>query len=420
MGKIAVSVAFAVALSTAVSCWTSSVLAQAGGYAYAGSREAVLRLVDLVPRPWRSGPRPIPPIGYVDLEAVVRTAVPGATMATLSPDQISAALARISIGPRSYLDRLPDDAERMPEMIGIGVGDVHRVLEFGGEAAVPWGVMLGLAPQQDHGPAIASALDGRDFERRTIDGVPLWHRRDYSRGDRRSRDPSDPFGNDLGRAARIAYLDGVLVGSPYWQVAEGMVAAANGGPAVTRDAGIEAAVYAVTDPTLEGALLQLQVLDHWDPRLLPAPQAAARGAFQPLVSNRDLMAGERPVYWSTALADRSTGDRDEVLVALIYQGARSAETAAAVLGERFRTFELPGMPGAWTTLLADLNATISSEVVRVGNHGHYRAALVRISHPTQATADEDGGVNQPGAVFRFLVDALAQNALTPLMSEPSR
>ena len=401
--------------------------AQESGVAYAGSREAAFHLLNLVPHPRGHDPRPIPSISYVDLEAIVNLAYADATheasISTLDRDELLTALERVSIGPQNYVELIPDFADQIPETLGVHIGDIHRVLEFGSETTTPWGIMLDLAPGNDHAPTIAAALDARHFKQRDINGVTVWYRRDFGEITTRPRDPGDPFRNGMGREGRVAYLDGVLVSSPYWSVTEGMVAATDDGRSVMREAAVRAAVAAVTDPTLEGVLLQLHLLDRWD--ALPASDRLAEmeNDVWTGAETADHPAEAPPMFWHVAIADRSTGDHDEVLIALAYRGRQPAEVAAAALAERFLVFAPPEMPNVWTDLLTELNATVSPDVFhyRDGGRGsNYSIALVRISYPSPTATNTAEHTNRirDGAVFSFLISELERNALTPLVLDP--
>ena len=397
--------------------WVPPVSAQengAGDPGFAGSREAVMHLLALVPHT-RTTLRPV--VSYADLEAVARTAFgdtrPESSLATLTPEETLAALDRVSVGPRSYLDLLPHLVERMPETLGVGVGDVHRVLEFG--RGRPSGMMLGLDPARDYATEVATALEGRYFDWHDIEGRTVWYRwPDEPPTNRDARDPSNPFGGDLGRPARIAHLEGTLVGSPRWLIAEGLITAAIDGRSMTDLPIVEAAVAAVTDPAHDGSLLQLYLLEPLDALPVPGEDALRYFLGQTDITVTEQLAGTLPLYSYVALADRSAGDRDEVLIALSYMGTRNAEMGAAVLAERLRDFEPPGLEGVWTGLLNDLDARITFDVVRPIDSS-VNVALVRISHPTSATAlaAGDDGDTRPGAVFRFLIKSLVRRELTP-------
>ena len=364
----------------------------------ASDREAVMNLLALVPHR-NSGPIATPQVHYVNVEALVQqtyaTTVPEATIAALEPDEILAIFERVSSEPRIYFDLLPSLVERMPESLGVGVTDVHRILAFGRRH--PSGMMLSLDPNRDFRSAIAAALEARHFDWRDVDGVTVWYRGEDGDVSPRSRD--------------LAYLHGALVGSDRWSVIERIIATGDEGRSLADEPVVQAIVAAVTDPALHGSLLQLRLLSSADARH-GLDRVAPVVHLAPTISSVRVEQPPEtlPPYLYVALADRSSGDQDEVLIALLYVSARNAELAASVLADRLADFEPAGSDRDWRGLLERLNATISSDVVRAGD-GPLVAALVRVSYRVPPTTDGIAAGNgvPRGAVFRFLTDALSAN-----------
>lgn len=385
---------------------------------YVGSNQALIDLLSAVPShlPERTA---VLPVSYVDFDAIVGAAyartVPGASLATVGFDDLIPAMMRVTAGPPTYLHNLIVIHDDMPGLLGIDVGDVRRALHFG--MPPPWGMILGLDPATVDDRAIRTALDGRDFQRREVAGVTVWHRLDDGQIDIRNRNPGDPFGGYLGQSARIALLGPRLAGSPFWAIAEAMVAAAGDGPSLADDPDARAIADAVADP--DGSLLQLYLID-------PADTMAVPDAFAELVASGEaesldsLVAesamGPLPPYRMVGLADRFAGDRDEALIVLTYDDAETAEAAAAILADRLDGFRPASQPDAWVRRREDLAAVIAPSVVDPGDGGP-AAAVVRVTYRAAFPSDEAVGGIRPtgGLIFRFLVEAWMRRELAPLM-----
>ena len=386
---------------------------------YAGSRQAVMDLLALVPDTpaGRSG---APLISYVDIEATIEAAyadvMPDLRFATLAFDDMFPGMLRINSGPHTYLQYLPMVGGEMPDLLGIEIQDVRRGLEFGQPPA--WGTILGLDPAGDHAEAIAAALNARDFERRQIGDVTVWHRLEDGEMDIVNRNPGDPFGGHLGQSARIAMLPPALVGSPVWPVAEGMAAAAGEGRSLSDDPVVAAAIEAVTAPATDGALLQVQLINVDDAVAAATPMIDLIQDGQVGDPGTELPpgpAGTLPPYLMVAIADVFAVDRDEAIVALVYPERDAAEAAAGVLADRFHAFRPASSPDAWSNRLDNVGGSITSDVVETGG-GRFAVALTRISSPAVFPTDEhDGGMPAHGGMmFRFLVQAFLRGELTPL------
>ena len=394
---------------------------------YAGSRDAVLELLSFVPDTpavWDGAPV----ISYLDMAAMVDAAyaglVPDSAMGALPADDALRAMFRAQAGPQRYMQHLYLIADEMPALLGIGMAEVHRGLDYGTPPRN--GMVLGLDPAADRSAAVAAALEGRGFALREVSGVPVWHRWDDSEMRLDERNPADPFGGDLGQAARIVVTPGALAGSPLWSVTEAAAAAIAGEtPALTGNPAVWTAVGAVTapagdlsqDPGDGGRLLQMMLLNPRDtmavpPNLLEMLESGVPAEDAAPVYGPDLAL---PPYLLVALADRRVGNRDQAVVALVYPDAGQAEAAAGRLSKRLFTFAPASAPEAWSNLLADRDAEITSGVVTDADSG-LAAAVVRISALAVTPAEDPDEWNRlGGSEFRFLVNAVYRRELTPLM-----
>ncbi len=386
---------------------------------YAGSRQAVMDLLALVPDT-PMGRDGVPLVSYVDIEATIEAsyadAMPGLRFASLSFDDMFPGFMRIRSGPQNYMQYLPVIKDEISGLLGIDVQDVRRGLEFG--QPPEWGTILGLDPAGDHAPAITAALNARDFQQRQIGDVTVWHRLDDLEMDIINRNPGDPFGGHLGQSARIAVLPPALIGSPVWPVAEGVVAAAGDARSLADDPVIAAAVEAITPPATEGALLQFQLFNVDDAAFAAMPVIDLIQDGQVIDPGTELPegpAGTLPPYLMVAIADVFAGDRDEAIVALVYLDRGAAEAAAEVLADRFNAFRPASAPDAWANRLEAVGGTIAADVVEAGD-GRFAVALTRISSPAVFPTDEQDGLlpAHGGMMFQFLIDALLRRDLTPL------
>ena len=394
----------------------------AAGEGYAGGYDAAMDLLALVPDS-PIGRQGTPLVSYIDFDAMVGAAYADpmatgavASLATLNFEEQVSAFRRAAAGPPEDLQLLSVIEAEMPSLLGIGVSDVHRALVFGTPPQT--GTVFGLDPQQDYSAAIAAALDARAFEQRDVVGTTVWHRLSDGAMDLTNRTPGDPFGGHMGLAARIAHIDSALVNSAMWPVTLSMVAAAGDVRALAEDPTVAATVAAIADPALDGVLLQFVLLNAADTMAVPgdparllldgaAPEA---GAAAP-----QGQADALPPYLLVALADRSTGNRDETLVALTYPDEATAEMAATVLADRLRSFAPASAPEAWIDHLAALDATVEP-VVFTGEAGGPAVALARISYPALLRMDEagDDDVGPGDWTFAWLINTLYRRELSVL------
>ncbi len=391
---------------------------------YAGSRQAVMDLLALVPDT-PQGREGIPLISYVDLEAMIEASyfdsMPDAEFEASSFEDMFPGILRVISGPTNYLQYLPVIGGEMRDLLGIEIQDIRRALEFGQPPT--WGSVFGLDPAADHAASIAAALDARDFARRQIGDVTVWHRLEDLEMDIVNRNPADPFGGHLGQSARIAMLPPALVGSPVWSTAEAMVAAAGDRRSLADDPVISAAVEAISAPVTEGALLQFHLINAadlataFDPVGQLIEEAVEGGELPDLETLQPEPPDEAlPPYLMVAIADVFHEGRDEAIVALVYPDRAVAETAAGVLARRFEGFEPASGAAAWTRRLESLDATLAPDVVSVAD-GRLAVAMLRVSYPTVFPSDAEDTPLPPhgGMIFRFLIQAYQRAELTPLV-----
>jgi hypothetical protein len=308
------------------------------------------------------------------------------------------AMMRVTSGPNelvSYFQRYVTD---MPKLVGFDWFDIDRALEFG----VPPRLGMILGGRFDSA-AIGKALSAREFEEMDVDGVPVWYRYEDAQLNLKAREPGDPFGGNLGVAARIAVMPGFIANSRYWDLTKQMVAAHK----QTQKSLAEAADYrslaqAITDPkTYNGMLVQAQFLP------VNAVEQAESTARMP--NPPDLAQyGELPPYTLAVLADRQEGASQVLLIAVAYPDAETAQRASVELHKRVSGFDIGKMYEEWKVTVDDPHVYTSE--------GSQYVAVVSLRYPLPPTADAGSKdpAPQAGIVFRRWINALYQRQFYPL------
>lgn len=286
-------------------------------------------------------------------------------------------LMRLAAGPEA-LSYVFASAGKMAAAVGFEwLLDVDRSLEFGD----PPGVGLLLGGEFDT-EAIGAALQARDFSQADVSGVTVWHRFDDLAISVADRDPADPFGGNLGAAARIALLPDMLANARSWPLINGIIGAAQGDlPSLADDPAYRALAGAITAP--DGLLIQ--ALFFGGEALQVAGDPAQLGLAMPAA---DL--GPLPPYALAILADRQEGNDQVHLIGLVYADAPTAQAAADVLAGRIADFRLSTRPDI--VLAEDFGATVSASVVESEADG-LAVALVEVRYPLPAERTDAGGAS---------------------------
>ncbi len=395
--------------------------AEPGGPDYAGSQAALFDLMAFVPN-HAVARDAAPMLSYADYDAIVAAAyhkvLPDADFGVLPVDDAIMGLMRTNTGAAQYTQNVFAARDEMADAMGFGPADVRRSLEFGQPPAM--GMVLGLDPDTGFEDAIDAALSARDFGRRMIHGVPVWHHLEDMEFDRYNINRADPFGGNIGRSERIALFLSALAGAPAWELVEAMVGAAIGkDPAILDDETVCAVAAAMTDPSLPGELLQFMIVNPADV-MTASPDIQISGDADDIslqIEEHMAQPGELPPYLLAAFADRFTGDSDEAVIALAYRNADTAAAAAEVLAERMAGFQPMTVLDAWAEMMEMFNAEIGYEVIAPMEDGP-AVALVRIVTDPQFPTDdtEDGLRRHGGRAFHMLVRSLYSRELTPLVA----
>jgi len=341
-------------------------------------------------------------VRYVDFQALymsegideLRQTADPAALAKAVP--LGAMMARLVAGPEA-LTSVFATAAQMPDVVGFGwFADVNRSLEYGS----PPQTALILAGTFDP-DAIAAALSARGFEQAERGGVPVWHRLEDAQIDMTAREIADPFGGNLGSAARIAVLPGHLANSRYWALTEAIIAAAQDEQESLADnADYRALAEAITAP--DGLLIQALFFLPEDIGAVPGLDEAITAGYGPLAP-----------YTLAALADRQEGSDQVHLIGLVYADAAQAQAAADEVATRIRTFGQPRAPG--DVLVERFGAELTASVVESDSAGN-AVALVEVRYPLPENRT-DPQTNQfitGGLMYRTWANAIMQRAFPVL------
>jgi hypothetical protein len=252
---------------------------------------------------------------------------------------------------------------------------------------------------------IGAALTGRKFEKNDVEGVTVWSRFEDAKMQVTAREPGDPFGGDLGMAARIAVLPGYLANSRYWAITKAIIAASKQEQKSLADApDYRALADAITDlQTYQGTLLQALF---FPVHTLQTGKFEVRGLENP----PDLSQyAELPAYTLAALADRQEGAAQVHLVALLYPDADTAQRAAAELQKRIAGFDITGV-------YTKLGVMVDQAHVYKAPSGMAVAVVsVRYSLPSTTPDPETKRYTQPGLIFHLWVNAIYRRQFLPMV-----
>lgn len=306
-------------------------------------------------------------------------------------------LSRVVVGPEA-LQSVFATADRMPQVVGFEwVADVNRALEYG----APPETALILAGTFDES-AVAAALEDRGFEQAERSGVTIWHRLEDAEVNLQAREIADPFGGNLGMAARIAILPGHLANSRYWAMIEDIAATAQhekGSMAENADYRALAEVVTASDGWLIQAMFFLpEDIGRW-----PALDSDPTASYGPLMP-----------YTLAVMADRQEGNDQVHVIGLVYADTAQAQAAADEVAARISAFSLPQQPGE--VLVERFGAQVTASVYESEDAGN-AVAVVTVRYPLPAERI-DPGTNQfiaAGRLYRAWMQAINQRAFSPLV-----
>lgn len=385
-------------------------LALIPGYGVLAQHEAsispLLSLLGDVPQSARVAAGGGATVRYVDYAAlyaaedIASLRANGDLDALLHDVPLGAIFMRIVAGPEALAHVFGSTGD-MAAVVGFEwLLDVDRSLEFGDPPHT--GLLLGGAfdPQ-----AIGAALQARDFDQTSVDGVTVWHRFDDLTVSIADRNTADPFGGHLGAAARIAVWPDMLANARSWPLINAIISAVRGEqPSLADDPAYRALAEAIT--AADGLLIQALFFPGEVLQLTGDPASA--GGAQPTPD-----IGPLPPYELAVLADRQEGNEQVHLIGLTYADAPTAQVAAEVLAARLSDFRLSTRPDE--VLVEQFGAAVTSVVFDAADDGPAVALVeVRYPLPTERTDPETGRFVSGGRLYGLWVQAIMRREFTPL------
>jgi hypothetical protein len=262
--------------------------------------------------------------------------------------------------------------------------------------------------------AIGSALSAREFEQTEVNGLPVWHRFEDAAINVMEREMADPFGGDLGSAARIAILPGYLANSRYWNMTEAITATFQGSQdALADNPNYRALAEAITEQ--DGLLIQAMFFNLADVGMVAGdPLAIMEGE-----AGDDPAEGYGPLmpFALAVLADRQEGQDQVHLIGLVYPDHASAEAAAQELARRISVFGFPQRPDE--VIVEQFGAQVTASVYDSPDTNNAVAVVeVRYPLPEERINPDTGQFITVGQMYRFWVQAIMQRAFSPLWVMP--
>jgi hypothetical protein len=348
-------------------------------------------------------------ISYADYRALVQTSgidIPaaGTQFSALSSDaqaQYFRVFQRLSAGMQ--LDYLKTYLEGMQKSVGFDWFSVGRALVYGTPPRLA--TILG---GQFNADDVGQALKARNFESTTVDGVTIWSRFEDGKVNIKDIDRTDPFGGELGAAARIALLPGYIANSRFTDETNAIVSAFNKkSPSLAQSEDYRVLTQAITDPNkYTGSLIQAQFAE---PALFEGAKLPANGT---LPTPPDL-SGELPAYTLAVLADRQEGDTQVNLIAVVYADVATAQKGADELYKRIAGFNLRNMYTTW-------QVAVDQPYVYQDDKGR-AVAVVSVHYPLPKPPDANGSngpASTAGNVYRNWLLSIFRREFYPLALKP--
>jgi hypothetical protein len=341
---------------------------------------------------------------YVDYNAILAAAgvkkpISSAALLAMSRDEqdlFYRALMRVTAGSgANYLRQYLTD---MPQLVGFDWFDVNQDMTVG----APPKILKIYGANYD--PAkVGAALSARGFEKQEIQGVTVWSHGEDNAISLKDREPGDPFGGELGLAARIALFPGYIANTRAWPLMNDVISAYKGGRKSLADApDYRTMVDAIM--AQKGQLLQAMFISPNDMNALPEmPIGTPKAPRVDLSSYKDL-----PAYTMAAFTDHQDGELQVHTIAALYSDEKTATQAADELRNRLAGFD----PGKIYTIR---EVTVDKASVYKDDSTRMAAAIVSLRYPTPQEPRSGELPVQPGLLLHIWVRALVQREFYPLM-----
>jgi hypothetical protein len=277
--------------------------------------------------------------------------------------------------------------DHMADVVGFSWRDVNRLLEAGN----PRDVLVVYEGNFDTG-AIDAALTARDFASEERDGVSVWHRYEDGEANFQDTEEADPFYGHLGSSARIADYGEQLIFARDWPIIEGANAArTNNTPSLADADDYRTLAEAVNS---EGILIRAIILpeDITQQLLFSGEEITSMQEGFPEAWNIHLEDwGTLPPPSIAALADQQQGNDQVNIIALVYDDATTAQTAAQEIATRLQSFD--------PALYEPLGVTIDAPRVHIDDSG-FAVALASVRYPLILDIDpETDEIPAPGQLM---------------------
>lgn len=329
----------------------------------------------------------------------------------------------------SQMSRYIGMVDTMPDAVGFDFFSIDRELNYGQppQTTTQYEGMFDLE-------AIRAALSEHGFVQSEEDSAELWCSTDGCdeglRTNLAERDPANPFGGDLGRRQPILISENRLLSSASLPVVENHLEVMNGdAPSLAEAPEYRAAVEALTS---EGTLIQAHFFDgelllgisQFSLDFMRSPSAEQiKLVLQDILKDYETL----PAYSLLVLGDVATDTEQIGKVALVYDDADSAKTAAELIPRRIAAYTSIAVNRTLQELLEERHVTgVTAEVVKSGDTGKYvllinlptpKATPEQISQMTIGNTDPPD-VTAPGLIYRLLLDAIYRRDTGWLITTP--
>jgi hypothetical protein len=370
-------------------------------------------------------------VSYVDFRALVE-ARPGAARPKTAKEWAAieaagssdgglyrAALLGVRIGSPEFLMQFLRPEETI-KTVGIDPYSVDRLLTFG----TPPRTALILGGAFDP-TAIGAALKAQTFVENQIDKRTVWCSPDGCEAglklDLKSRTINNPFGGQLGRKQPVAVQPDYVYSSADFSVVHGIAAAIE----KKQPSLAEAKEYlAVAEAfTASGTLIQVYFINPKHTSQMAIPNLAERPGADKIATTIAKDFVPIPQYSLVALAHIVERNEQWAVVALVYDRAADAKTAADALPKKITTYQSLAVRQPFMDLVKDRGGMIDTPQIYTSAATGKSVLTVTFRGPIEPETPIEGGklYRASGLLFSLLVESiirrdigwLAVNGLRP-------
>jgi len=327
----------------------------------------------------------------------------------------------------SNIARYMGVSDEMPAVVGFDFFTIEQEMNYGQPPQQT--LQLNGAFDLDK---VRAALTAQGYSQQDQAGVEVWCGADGcdsgAKVNLKDRNPSNPFGGDLGRKWPIIVQDNNLISSPNLDVIQNHVSVKIGsGANLGRVPQYRAAVDALTQ---NGVLMQayfldgdiLEAMSNFDPVLSAAKPELRKKIIADILKDYEPL----PIYKLLGFGDIANDTETAGEAVLVYSNEADAKKAAEILPKRMANYMSLATQRPLAQLLADRGVT-QPEVQVVESNGQYvvlvsfASAKPSVEDILATNASEDGGsvtIVPPGSMYRLLIGAIMQRDLGWLSTVP--